>query len=509
MIRSFKPALALILCAVTISYAGDWNVGVGGNTARNCQFDAFGPADAELLWSGGNYAQYSSQAVIEGDYVLMHRRENPDDTFHGTPLLAYDLHTGEELWSTELPVIDEGTERYNKISGVLNGQVYASRSGGYSNPAKMYALDITDGSIIWVSDDIVTETMTESVSFAENGDLIAGNYNDILRINHQDGSTVWQVYRSSPSSDASAVAVFGDRGYTWESAATGPKIGVYDLTAGDHLYSSPSLSPGYVQQTGPMVGPDGTVYAPRTHNNPNDDYFVSLEDTGEALVENWRVEYAYALGASHGVGPDGTIYTYSRDNEVIRLDPETGEVLNTSIQIAEEDENFAFWPRMAIGADGIVYVTNGQYLNDQVFSFTPDLTLRWSEAITGIGTGGPAVGRDGTMVICAKYEEVRAYVGQGAATVRPDVVMPDFTLKNYPNPFNPSTTIEFTLTRPQDVRLEVYNIKGQLVRVLANGQRSAGTHTVSFNADNLTSGVYLYRLKTGADVVTRKMILVK
>ena len=103
MIRSFKPALALILCAVTISYAGDWNVGVGGNTARNCQFDAFGPADAELLWSGGNYAQYSSQAVIEGDYVLMHRRENPDDTFHGTPLLAYDLHTGEELWSTELP----------------------------------------------------------------------------------------------------------------------------------------------------------------------------------------------------------------------------------------------------------------------------------------------------------------------------------------------------------------------------------------------------------------------
>jgi len=135
--------------------------------------------------------------------------------------------------------------------------------------------------------------------------------------------------------------------------------------------------------------------------------------------------------------------------------------------------------------------------------------LRWSEAITGIGTGGPAVGRDGTMVICAKYEEVRAYVGQGAATVRPDVVMPDFTLKNYPSPFNPSTTIEFTLTRPQDVRLEVYNIKGQLVRVLANGQRSAGTHTVSFNADNLTSGVYLYRLKTGADVVTRKMILVK
>ncbi len=81
--------------------------------------------------------------------------------------------------------------------------------------------------------------------------------------------------------------------------------------------------------------------------------------------------------------------------------------------------------------------------------------------------------------------------------------------QNYPNPFNPSTTIEFTLTRPQEIQLAVYNVQGQLVSTLTDGHRSAGKHIVNFNADELSSGVYLYRLKTGAGVVSKKMILIK
>lgn len=81
--------------------------------------------------------------------------------------------------------------------------------------------------------------------------------------------------------------------------------------------------------------------------------------------------------------------------------------------------------------------------------------------------------------------------------------------QNYPNPFNPGTVITFDIPETTDVRLEVYNIQGQRVATLVNESRSAGTHQVAFNAGNLASGVYIYRLTTGTQLLTRKMTLVK
>lgn len=81
--------------------------------------------------------------------------------------------------------------------------------------------------------------------------------------------------------------------------------------------------------------------------------------------------------------------------------------------------------------------------------------------------------------------------------------------QNYPNPFNPATKISYTLKNAGNVRLTVYDMLGKEVKQLVVGYQNAGTHTVDFNAANLTSGVYLYRLQNGNEFLTKKMILVK
>ncbi|MCH8569232.1 MAG: T9SS type A sorting domain-containing protein [Balneolales bacterium] len=81
--------------------------------------------------------------------------------------------------------------------------------------------------------------------------------------------------------------------------------------------------------------------------------------------------------------------------------------------------------------------------------------------------------------------------------------------QNYPNPFNPATQIQFQLPEHSEVMLEVFNLSGQRVAVLANGTFQAGTHTVMFDAANLASGMYLYRLSTNSFSQTQKMMLVK
>ena len=83
--------------------------------------------------------------------------------------------------------------------------------------------------------------------------------------------------------------------------------------------------------------------------------------------------------------------------------------------------------------------------------------------------------------------------------------------QNYPNPFNPSTNISFDLPARSHVTLEVYNMLGQRVAILHDGDADAGAHTVVWHAssDEVASGVYFYRLTTEESIETRKMVLLK
>ena len=80
---------------------------------------------------------------------------------------------------------------------------------------------------------------------------------------------------------------------------------------------------------------------------------------------------------------------------------------------------------------------------------------------------------------------------------------------NYPNPFNPTTTISFTLSKSSHISLLIYDIHGREVESLIEGIQPAGSHSIEWNASNLASGVYFYRLTADEFIQTRKMILIK
>lgn len=120
-----------------------------------------------------------------------------------------------------------------------------------------------------------------------------------------------------------------------------------------------------------------------------------------------------------------------------------------------------------------------------------------------------------TEVKLSNVRVVESFVAKAGADVTAQGVPTEFALdQNYPNPFNPTTTIRFSLPETSNVTLQIFDIKGRLVKTLVTGQVEAGVHAINWNAtDNagapVASGVYLYRVQAGSFTKINKMTLLK
>jgi hypothetical protein len=156
--------------------------------------------------------------------------------------------------------------------------------------------------------------------------------------------------------------------------------------------------------------------------------------------------------------------------------------------------------------DGNVSITED---NADSLDLTPEImrggyVYLWIEEDRSFGIHNPAFT---ISLLKAAIEEL----GGTTSIEYPENGIPqEFQLsQNYPNPFNPSTTIEFSLPAQADVSVTIYDALGNELEVLFSGSKSAGTHSLNWNASNYASGIYFYRLNAGTFNQVKKMLLLK
>jgi outer membrane protein assembly factor BamB len=486
----------------SVALSGDWPT-VGGNSMRHGQSDQFGPSGPDILWEGSHSAWFGGQVYIEGDRMVTMRFQGIDVA----PIVCYDITNGEELWSVDFP----GVNSRSVPRGFRGGQVYATNFQETGQDT-LYALDPGDGSILWTSEVFCERGIIWSAAFAPNGDLfVAGTGSDIARINHADGTEVYQIERTIPNTGAETLCVYGNTLYGFEGSIVTPKVlTAWDLDTGQRKYSSPTL-PGDGDQEIPFtIGPDGTIYVLRDGGGLH-----ALIDTGVSIIEHWSVPISTSPAPTYsqiGIGWDGTVYV--PDGQVlVRLDPATGAEINHSPPLVSTSTLNA---RFAIGADGTIYASNGGFDDGALFALSAKLDILWSDPILSIVYAGPALGENGLLAVAGRGTILKVYQPDPASIDGEQLtVHQGQSLHCHPNPFRHRTEIAFELSETIDVNVMVFDVMGRRVRSLVYERSlSRGRHSIPWlgrndSGDMVDLGVYFVHLKTGDDISVTKALMIR
>lgn len=328
-----------------------------------------------------------------------------------------------------------------------------------------------------------------------NGDIIYAHGTTLVLIDHQTGEG---IAIANPETGSSLTNPASD--------AAG-NIYVGPIGPGSIVQYSPDLSERDVIITGvPSVGrsievsPDGlTIYAPRI------DLFNMLVYSRPNVLAPWPTE------------PD-TVLTDSFI-EALAVHPQNGQVWLSGANARQGEEiTDNFTPGVWYGFDTNTWEkvdsVAWQYPGEDPFGADPEI-IPGDQFHRGI-----AFNNEGTELYIGAHRDaglpfppVQKFTGSTAVSIDgTELETPSgYTLdQNYPNPFNPTTNIEFTLGQGGETTLKVYDISGREVASILSGQQlNAGSHTYTFDASNLSSGIYFYRLNSNGVQITRKMTLVK
>ena len=454
-----------------------------------------------------------------------------DHSYLGSDSLYSFQQDGTLNWKTPVEFIDVDT----KISIDGNGNIYFFSHYNMHGKINVYK---PDGTLKWIK-----EVEYKSVL----GPIIIGENDNVFHLGNHSGSTYLQwcsLYslNSNGNIDFETNNNFLDPHHQ----IIGPGGSIY-IASGQNMsnYSKSELSA--VNQTdgneiwsydlelvnnekdwirlAPLVGADSTIYI-----TTNENVLYAIQPNG---VLQKSIPVPGRMNAIK-MSNDGRIYLYCYDDKVIyTYQTESGGLANTPWPCDGHDSRNTSCAATVIpeplppSANFLADSTTGTVplvvqffdsskasVSERLWNFGDDSTSTeknpvhiystpgtYSVTLTVNGIGGSDI------MIKQNYIIVE---GQSAVNNTTSNVLNEFKLQqNYPNPFNPETTITFRAAKDDHYNLKVYNISGQKVAVLLDDDCQAGTHQVLFDASNLPSGTYFYRLEGGGMNVIKKMILLK
>ncbi len=337
-----------------------------------------------------------------------------------------------------------------------SGRIFVCAS--LKNPAESGLLQSTDDGVSWIKVSVLSNrTAIYGITESASGALFAGTaLGDIFR--STDSGSSWKKVVSSDTSSGVTCMASDKTGSSYAAADTS-----FLLSRDGVVWQRGPLNRGYSLQESMTIDVRGDIF---------------LGSFGGGLYHSrdrgmtWKAE-----GGDAGL-PDHSVLSTAGDDS-------GNVVVGAGNGIYRLEDSVDHWLWFGYGMPSTFVISLSISPLGFVFAGTQDYGL--------FKSAGPI----GTRVLPAEPPP-------------PDNEIVEYTLfQNYPNPFNPSTTIGYALPQRSSVTLSVFNILGQHVTTLVDGEVEAGYHEVQFDATGLASGVYLYRLESGVFTQTRKLCVIR
>ncbi len=474
----------------TMSYCSDENYdGIGGPTIMS--FDVASRWTlAELIPYHGMYLTeidfYAREATC--DYtVKVWTGNNAINTVAEVPVTNPTINA----WNTiTLPTpiqIDMTEELWFGLHMVSNGTNPAPIDAG---PAVAGRGDMIRLSNSWVS--ITEDTAGGETPISGNWNIKARTVYDITPDRDADS---YEVYHSSNGTDFTMLGTTTELTYTHDVPAP-EAFNYYQVKA---VYDGSPSNPAEVNL---FVMPD--YYETLLHDDNTSEIGVTAGPTNKMAVKfsaqaGAQLEMIHLYIDTPGTspliyriydndGPNGTPLSQVLQSTVSPASIVTGWntiLLPEGQEYTDEEDGIFYVCIVEIGNVSVI----GKDTSSNGYSFLQVGTSEWTP-IT-----------DGNIMI-------RATVNNSTDT-NEQVAVQKFELNNFPNPFNPETTIKYSVPTTGHTTLKIYNMRGQLVDTLVNGNVTKGSNEIVWKADNHTSGVYFYKLENGGQTKVNKMVLMK
>lgn len=365
-------------------------------------------------------------------------------------------------------------------------------------------------------------------------------------VNIDGNGNLWVTWSTGYESDAVNEWMFASKSSDGGASWTAPDTLFKDVMSGDlpSGYCMPALACGPngevgVAARGPKMGPkakysgifqgyDGSTWG--TTEVISDFYANANGDS----VDIYQISLAYdADGICHAAFyTDENDFADEADGQIYYVRRSASGTWGTPVKATNFPDGSTDYPAIAVGDNYSIYIVffgNDAAGNRNFYGVSSaDFGVTWSDSIRlsqnslsldargasiskHVGTAGADVlwlQKTDDSAVDEVYYGLIPFVEFVAVDTETQPVAYQI-LRNYPNPFNPTTNIEFSVMNSGNVKLTVYNMLGQEITQLVNQNMDVGVYEIKFHAGNLATGVYFYRLQTADNTLTQKLLYLK